>query len=194
MSIAPETIPGRPAMITSYDIVDGLKSADNHESGTFSRRASAKTFRAAKGVVFIPFTLRQQFNITHLFIAWGSAGTTQYDLGIYNLDGVKLVSTGALTSANAGAGTWIAVSPNFTLGIGAYYFGLTLDSTTDTIAGSSLEVASTNHFSIFLGLLSGDTASFGLPATFAGLSGGAAVTWQVSDIFPLVGIVRQKNI
>jgi hypothetical protein len=69
-----------------------------------------------------------------LFVANGSAVSGNFDLGIYDAAGTRLVSIGSTAQSGTTALQAATISP-VPLSPGLYYFGLALDNTSGAVLG-----------------------------------------------------------
>lgn len=125
-------------------------------------------FPAANRVIYIPFRLPQPLVVQQLYCINGSAVSGNVDVGVYTLDGTKILSSGSTAQAGTNQKQLFNVTDTL-LGIGAYYMGLTLDN----ITGTFFRFAPTVQAVLTMfGLLAENPAGFGLPAnaSFASLA------------------------
>lgn len=80
----------------------------------------------ANTALFVPFRLAAPFTFNTLFVVNGTS-SGNLDLGIYNADGTKLISTGSVASA-ANVATYSVTTT--TLPAGLYYIAMAADNTT----------------------------------------------------------------
>lgn len=101
--------------------------------GTTGGAAASATWPTANLAIFIPFTLSAPYTVTQMFLWNGATATGNFDLGIYDHVGTKLVSAGS----TAQSGTSVIQVVNVTdtqLGPGLFYMALAMDGTSGTVA------------------------------------------------------------
>ena len=120
---------------------------------------SSSTWASANLAFFIPFRVLSLVVVNRLFVMNGTTVSGNIDVGIYSVDGVRLVSSGSTAQAGTNSLQSFDVS-DITLIPGLYYFGLALDNTT----GTTFSIQLGQITSKFSGLLQ-QTSAFPLPAT-----------------------------
>lgn len=146
-------------------------------SGTFNSVA----FPTAKKVLYVPIRIPMPLLVTQLFTLNGATASGNIDVGLYTLDGTKLVSSGSTAQAGTTQKQLFNVT-DFVLGRGTYYMAVSLDNTTGTITRVSI----VNVFAIqAAGCLTETTGSFGLPAT-------ASFASYVDAMVPVAGLLAQS--
>jgi hypothetical protein len=144
--------------------------------------AAASMAWTANLAVFMPMSIPFPYPVRRVWWFNGSAATTNVDFGIYNMDGVKVLSTGSTVASGVSTAQFVDVT-DFLLGPGRYYFAWAADGTTNDAFGWT---AYTTVFLRLAGVLQQSTA-FPLPATMA--SAGAAS----AALLPLCGISRSTE-
>ncbi len=146
-------------------------------AGSMNGAASA-VYPTANLAIFIPFAITNPITIVNLFAYNGTVASGNIDIGIYDVAGTKIVSTGS--TAQAGTSALQVIAPTSTqLGAGVYYMAIAMDNTTGTllrsnIAGQTVSLLKT------VGMAQMATA-FPLPA--------AATFETVSNAYiPLIGL------
>lgn len=133
---------------------------------------SSRTWLLSNKALFIPFTLAERYLAAQLFVSNGAAVSGNIDMGIYAVDGTKIVSIGT----TAQAGTSVVQVFNITdteLWRGQFYWGLALDNATGTTINVT---AGANFGSVVSGAgVYEMAAAFVLPAT-ATFAASAATT------------------
>jgi hypothetical protein len=138
--------------------------------------AISGTFPAANRAIFYPFSVFKLIQVQNFFCINGSAVSGNFDIGVYDSAGTKIMSTGS--TAQAGTTAIQAVSIAATnLPPGQYYMALAADNT--TAAFYRMAVGAT-RYDQFYGLAQMATA-FPLPAT-------ATFATIASDYIPLFGL------
>lgn len=111
----------------------------------------------ANKAYYMPFYLPESFSMTHLFHISGASATGNVDLGIYDENGTRLVSTGSVAKGGTN-NCHLLNATDTTLPRGKYYFAYAQNGTT-TVGG---------WFGIQLSKLCGNleqATAFPLPAT-----------------------------
>lgn len=86
---------------------------------------------AINRAIFIPFRLPKTIIVQNMFVINGATIAGSFDLGIYTLDGTKLVSTGLTAQTGASVVQSIAITPA-QLGPGLFYMAIVSNSLTST--------------------------------------------------------------
>jgi hypothetical protein len=132
---------------------------------------------------FVPFSVQSPMTVVKMFTLNGSTINGNVDVGIYDANGVRLVSSGS--TAHAGASVIQEFNITDTLLLpGLYYLAIASDSATATF-----EVWSANGAILrSLGVVGQQTTGFPLPATatFALLAGGARVPFVSATLRSVV--------
>jgi len=81
--------------------------------------------------IYMPLHLRAPFTIARFMVANGSNTTGNVDVGLYSLEGARLLSTGTTLRAGGSAVQYIGVADT-RFPAGHYYLGLVGSSTTGT--------------------------------------------------------------
>lgn len=113
----------------------------------------------ANRAYFIPFYLPDTFTVTSLIYGNGAAPSGNVDLGIYDEDGVRLVSSGSTAKPGVGGPRAIDVTDTV-LTAGRYYWGYA-QSNTAAVFGWT-------HSALIVNIMSGalqQASAFPLPAT-----------------------------
>lgn len=82
--------------------------------------------------IYIPFTVYETITITKLSILNGSAVSGNFDIGIYDAGGARLVSSGSTAQSGTSAIQTVDITDKV-LAPGLYYLALAFDNTTGTI-------------------------------------------------------------
>lgn len=136
---------------------------------------SAAVMPAANRAIFYPFSISRGVVVAQLWIHNGLAAAGNFDIGIYDAAGTRIVSSGS--TAQVGTSTVQAVNITDTpLGPGLFYMGVSMDGTT----GQVIDYVIGNVIFAQLCGMAQMASAFPLPATAVF----AAVT---SDFVPLVG-------
>lgn len=141
-------------------------------NSTYSSAAWPSSNRA----IYVPFVLRFTILVTKLWVANGTTASNNFDIGIYDEFGTKIVSSGSI----ARSGTSVIQSVDITdtlIGPGRFFFGLAQNGTTGH--NMSRAPAVVGYLSL-LGVYTQSTA-FALPAT-------ATFATPASAYIPLCGL------
>lgn len=145
-------------------------------------RASAPSYASAvwpsaNRAIYYPFRITDTVLVTQLFCGNGTVAANNIDIGIFNADGRKIVSSGS--TAQAGTSTLQLFNvTDTTLGKGMYYIGMAMDGVTGTTwrdAGFTVKQLQS------LGVFQQATA-FALPAS-------ATFATVASVYLPLMGLL-----
>ncbi len=136
---------------------------------------SSTAWPSANRAILIPFRLPKQMTVYQAIVGCGATGGGNFDVGIYDLSGNRIVSGG--TTARAASSEVIVNITDTPIGPGVYYMALSSDSTGTFIASSPAQAALVKA----VGIRQASTA-FVLPAT---------VTFETaaSAFIPVFGIV-----
>lgn len=152
-------------------------------TGTLGTPASA-TYPSANRAIYIPFRLMNAVRITKLWAYNGATANGNFDLGIYNADGVNLVSTGSTVQSGINAIQIVALGTPIRLGVGLFYMAIAASATTLTF----FRVNQGTLLLATLGMALQNTA-FPLPAaaTFA--------TYDAGGVYPVpvIGFISEEG-
>lgn len=104
-----------------------------------SSQALSTAWPVANTAYFIPFRLRQRSVFKQIVVGGGSTAGGNFDVGIYDLFGNRIVSSGS--TAKVTSGESIANITDTTLGRGVYYMAMAADITTNYIAISPFNIS-----------------------------------------------------
>lgn len=138
---------------------------------------ATNTWPAANTAIFVPFVVRSAIEVKALFALNGNAVSGNMDIGLYAVDGTRLVSTGS--TAQSGTNVIQSSTVSLTIGPGQYYLALALNNTTGRIAGINA-AAAINVKMIGIYTM---TSAFPLPAT-------AVYASSSSHLIPVFGLSR----
>lgn len=142
---------------------------------------AGSAYPIANKALFIPFRVMAPTRITKLFVVNSAIVFGNIDLGIYNSDGTRVVSTGS--TAHAGVDTMqiitlgipIRLTPDF------YYMAISMNNTT----ASLYRVAPLVAFLKVIGMAE-QTTAFPLPAT--------ATFATISSLYlPVIGFISEEG-
>lgn len=128
--------------------------------GDLGLGSSGSTWPTANKAVFVPFRIAEPLLVTKLFAWNGATASGNLDIGIYDENGVRLVSTGSTPQSGTNALQVIDVTDTW-IGPGRFYLALALDGTSGTIVRNNLGSA---IYAQMHGLAE-MTSAFPLPAT-----------------------------
>lgn len=154
MSVWPTFVFPPPTTITPYSFCSIGRDLNLYGGG----QASA-AWPSANRAYFVPFVTNQTTTIMQLFIVNGSTASGNFDIGIYDDNGTKIVSSGS--TAQSGTSVIQAVDITDTMiGAGRYYLALSMNGTTGTNQSFSTAAAQNQAMGTFLA-----ASAFALPAT-----------------------------
>lgn len=121
--------------------------------------AASAAYPSANRAHYAPFIVHGAILVQTLFWYNGATVSGNVDIGLYSIDGTRLVSTGSTVQSGTSVAQSVAVT-SFILPPGAYFFAISCDNTTATFMRSNAGA----QISRLLGLALQNTA-FPLPAT-----------------------------
>lgn len=162
-----------PPLISTLDYTSAFILQGTGLSGQF--------YPTANKAYYIPVLLTYTVIATKLFCINDTAVAGNIDLGIYNIDGTRIVSTGSTAQAGTSQSQSISITPT-TLGPGLIYLAIASSSTSAAFVCMKNAAA---HFAQFFGGYEQLTA---LPLP-------AAATFASSSSFfvPLIGFTVAPN-
>ena len=136
---------------------------------------ASATWPLTNKAFYVPFVVTESITVKRLWVHNGTVVSGNIDVGIYEEDGTKLVSSGSTAQAGISQRQVFDIADTV-LAPGRYYFGAAMDNTTGTVW----------RFSTLTGSMMGvweEDSAFPLPAsaTFAATTGGLYV------YIPIVG-------
>jgi hypothetical protein len=148
-----------------------------------SAGAGALTW-VANLAVYVPFYLPAPMPVRRVWWINGSTITTSNaDVGVFNADGVRMLSAGLTALAGASAVQYATLGADKLLMPGRYYFGYVCDNTTARAQGtSSWTAAQLRH----IGVLQEALGSAALPAKMTPVA-------IANALFPYCGITRTPS-
>jgi hypothetical protein len=132
---------------------------------------------------YVPVSVRVRVVVRRLWVACGSTGTGTYDLGIYDPDGTRLVSTGSVSKV-ATTTEIVTDVTDTTVGPGIVYVAFVGASGTDTWSFWDISAPSLAATGVLVEVL----GSAVLPAT---------ATWVMSSaltVYPLAGMELEGTV
>lgn len=97
----------------------------------------SSTWSTANRAFFVPFVVNRLISIINLFVYNGAAVSGNFDLGIFDKDGNRIISSGSTAQSGTSAIQAISVSAT-ELRAGNYYMGLVFDNTTAQVQRMSM--------------------------------------------------------
>ncbi len=159
MTDFPQTLvlPGRKVIITLYNL-----ASVGAATGSLGAAASA-VWPAANRAIYVPFRISESIVIQNLFLQNGSAVSGNFDIGILDIAGCKLVSSGSTAQAGVSVTQTVDITDT-QIGPGLFYLALSFNNITATVLRST----SNARFLRLLGCAQ-EANAFPLPAvaTFA---------------------------
>ena len=120
---------------------------------------SSALWPAANLAIFHPIRLAVPVTVTKFWLINGATAAGNVDIGIYDLNGYRIASTGSTAQGTVSVLQSIDVT-DFTIGPGGFYLAMALDNGTATSLSNSMTAIQTRE----LGLAE-MAAAFPLPAT-----------------------------
>lgn len=110
----------------SYESIGSLLSA------AIGSQPASTAWPSANRAIFVPFRIREPQLITQIVIGGGSSAGGNFDVGIYDIFGNLLVSSGS--TAKQTSAESVADITDTLLGRGTYYMAMSADGTNNYIA------------------------------------------------------------
>ncbi len=125
---------------------------------------STAAWPSANAAILIPFTVAIPTIITQIFWLVGTSGTDNIDVGIYDSQGNKIISTGSTALSGTSANQIVDITDT-TLQKGLYYIAVVMNGTTNTLSAMTPVAGLCRTMGIY-----SVATSFPLPSTitFAG--------------------------
>lgn len=144
---------------------------------------SSGAWPTANKAIFVPFVINTNCTVKKMFVVNGATASGNLDIGIYNEDGTKLVSSGS-TAQSGTNGLQVIDVTDTPLSPGAYYMALAMNGITGTMfkytAGTGAQMSQLGVYQ--------QTTAFPLPATATFATGSS------SDRIPMLGLLLDGNI
>ena len=121
--------------------------------------SSGAAWTSANLALFVPVFVEEEVTTSSIAITNGSTVSGNFDLGIYQVDGTRVSSTGP--TSHSGANQTQSVSLSVTLSPGRYFLAVVFDNTTAIIEHYTQAPAG---YGLMLGVKS-QTSAYPLPAT-----------------------------
>lgn len=138
-------------------------------------------FPTANKVIYMPIRVPSSMLIQQLYCINGATVSGNVEVGLYTMDGTKIVSSGSVAQAATNVKQLFNITDTL-IGRGAYYMAVTLDNTTGTFFRA---VPANAAMAGLLGLLTETTGGFGLPAT-------ATFNAAADAYLPMAGLLAQS--
>lgn len=119
------------------------------------------TWPASNRAVYVPMTIPARFTVARFMVCNGSTVAGNLDVGLYNANGSRLISTGTTAQAGTTQVQYIDVT-NQSFPAGNYYLALVLSDTGGRVSTSAISVST---FEPFIGSTLENLGSTVLPAT-----------------------------
>lgn len=107
-------------------------SREAADTGSTGADLGSAVWTAANRAIFVPFRLTRAKPVTKLFAHNGATASGNLDIGIYTIDGTRIVSTGSVAQSGTNVCQVIDITDTL-LGDGDYYLALAMDGTTGTV-------------------------------------------------------------
>lgn len=180
MSVVPTyAAPGAPVTISSaspYSIgFDGIRLAFNFATGS-------SAWPSANRAYYVPFAIPTPIIVAKLFTTNGTTASNNFDIGIYDKDGTRIVSTGSTAQSGTTALQIVDVSDTL-IGPGLFYMALAMNGTTGThhVFGS-ISATFTQACGVYL-----QASAFPLPAN-------ATYAANATTYLPVFGLITTAAI
>lgn len=138
-------------------------------------------FPTANKVLYVPIRIPRPIIIQQLYTSNGATASGNIDVGVYSVDGTKIVSSGSVAQSGTNQKQLFNVTDTL-IGRGVFYMGLTLSNTTGTFFRNAGALALLRT----IGLLTETPGGFGLPAN-------ATFGAYVDAYYPICGILAQSS-
>lgn len=89
------------------------------------------TWPAANDAIFIPFTIERPITVKRMYSMNGNVAGNNLDLGIYTLDGARLIAGGSTAQSGTSTIQFLDITDHF-LSPGSYYMAVAMSNTTGT--------------------------------------------------------------
>lgn len=166
----------RKGLTQPYHSIDTLNSGPR--TGAMIGLTGATAWGTANRAIYVPVAVDRRVVVRKLWFASGNVGTGNYDLGLYDSAGTRLLARGS-TAKPAAATEEVWDCTDTTIGPGLYYMALNNDTTTDTFHIDSH--AAPNWAGC--GVLEEALGSVALPAT---------ASWSLAQtltLYPIMGML-----
>lgn len=118
--------------ITVHSVSSILEGINKELTSIGASSFASAVWPTANTAFFIPTFVAEQVLVTQLFSQNGSAVSGNIDVGIYTMDGTRIVSSGSTAHASGNANQLFNITDTL-LGPGVFYLALALDNVTGAI-------------------------------------------------------------
>lgn len=123
-----------PLHITS---VGRFNTLTNIAGMTAEGNFASATWPANNRAIYIPIFMPARFTVARFFVANGTAVSGTFDIGLFNYEGEKLISTGSTAQAGTSVVQYVGVTDQ-SFPAGNYFLGIVLSTTSGRAFNSSL--------------------------------------------------------
>jgi hypothetical protein len=142
---------------------------------------ASASWTLANRATYIPISINQTITVLNLFILNGATAANNFDLGIYDAFGTKIVSTGS--TAQAGTNNLQVVSiAQTTIGPGQYYLAGAFNGTSGTVFRYTPSTVQQQEVGVF-----NQNTAFPLPAN-------ATFATATSAQIPIIGLATVNTV
>lgn len=127
---------------------------------TSSNNPTSGTFSSSNRALFVPFQLFAPAVCPSMICVNGAAVSGNIDMGIYSVDGRRLVSKGSTAQVNINSLQRLTFTTPLVMGAGLYFMALACDNTTATFFRRTTSAQNLRMFGMFQ-----MASAFVLPAT-----------------------------
>lgn len=174
-----------PLFINTYSEFTSAPEMKNIHALSGSNLATASlTWPSANRAFFIPLWLPFPYNVRRVFWGNGSGTGGNTDVGVYNWDGVKILSGGGEAQSGTSTIQYSATAINVILSPGRYYLAAAYSGTTNVAWGLGSGSLTTSRLRL-AGCFQ-QASAYPLPSTFAISAVGSAM-------WPLFGITQTAS-
>jgi len=147
------------------NVADMVRAANGNAFGSTGWPAGNRAF-------YYPLHIPQRFTVARFMIANGTAVAGNFDLGLYDNAGTRLVSIGATAQSGTSTTQYVGVTDQ-SFGPGHYYIGIVLSST----SGEVRRVTVDQYQQRVSGVLMENLGATTLPASMTPVSNTNGVAW-----------------
>lgn len=127
---------------------------------------------AVNRAFYVPLHIQQRFTVARFMIANGTAVAGNFDLGLYDNNGTRLVSIGSTLQVGISTTQYVGITDQ-SFGPGHYYIGIVLSST----GGEVRRVTLDQYQQRACGVLMENLGATTLPTTMTPVSNTSGVFW-----------------
>lgn len=107
-------------------------------AGLLPAGLASAVWPVANKALFVPVRLSRALRLTRLFLHNGATASGNFDVGIYDRNGNRLVSTGSTAQVGTSVLQIVTLGTPFLLDRGLYYLAAAMDNTTGTTNRASV--------------------------------------------------------